>query len=187
MSNLNRASEILSPSINGGETDPDALMQALASTGEFKIARIPAYVNQVLESAGLRMSRSERVGEVAEFLATAEIGSFGTWEDVLETSKEAAEEIGNSTQAQVVTAIKAWAKANEVTLPKQTKSATGGGTRGNAFDNFTAHFLKNPSITDSEIDEYCANTILKKGEPNPPQAAKYAVAFKAAANCGRPQ
>mgnify|MGYP003650574427 CR=1 FL=1 len=183
MSNLNRASEILSASIEGGETDPDALMQALASTGEFKIARIPAYVNQVLESAGLRMSRSERIGEVTEFLATAE--PMLTWEDVLETSKEAAEEIGNSTQAQVVTAIKAWAKANEVTLPKQTKSATGGGTRSNAFDNFTAHFIKNPSITDSEIDEYALNTILKKGEPNPPQAAKYAVIFKAAANIGR--
>ena len=187
MSNINNASEILTPLINEGVTDPDALMTALADARipGLSIKSIPNLVNSVLESAGLRMSPASRKIAIGEFLA----GGFLTneWDEILVTANEIVSEIGSGvTQAQAVAGIKAYAKKNGIELPAQTRATTGAnGTRSNQFDRFRLAYQANPSMTDAEIAEYALANTTKGGEPNPKQAAKYEVAFLAAANLAR--
>tara|TARA_R110000744_G_scaffold196160_2_gene315368 strand:- start:1744 stop:2304 length:561 start_codon:yes stop_codon:yes gene_type:complete len=182
--NLENATEILLPLIESGDHDPDSLMTALANAG-FKITTIPKFVNTILETAGLRLSPTNRASAVAEFMLENAPESFGSWDAVIALATQAADEIGSSTVPQVVSALKKWAKANGIELPAQTKVVSAGGTRSNQFDRFRVAYQANPSMTDAEIAEYALATITKSGEPNPKQAAKYEVAFLAAANLAR--
>lgn len=187
MSNINNASEILTPLINEGVTDPDALMTALADARipGVSIKSIPNLVNAVLESAGLRISAAARKTAIGEFLG----GGFpaGDWDDILRTANAIASEVGSGvTQAQAVAGIKAYAKANDLELPVQTRATSGAnGVRSNQFDRFRLAYQANPSMTDAEIAEYALANITKGGEANPKQAAKYEVIFLAAANLAR--
>tara|TARA_R110000751_G_scaffold154943_2_gene260025 strand:+ start:272 stop:832 length:561 start_codon:yes stop_codon:yes gene_type:complete len=182
--NLENATEILLPLIESGDHDPDSLMTALANAG-FKITKIPAFVGKVLENAGLRLSPTNRASAVAEFMVANAPESFDSWDSVIDLASQAADEIGSSTIGQIVSALKKWAKANGIELPVQTKAVSAGGTRSNQFDRFRVHYQANPTMTDAEIAEYALANITKGGEANPPQAAKYEIIFKAAANLAR--
>ncbi len=188
MSNINNASEILTPLINEGVTDPDALMTALADARipGLSIKSIPNLVNSVLESAGLRISPAARKTAISEYLAGG-IDHGNSWDGVLQIAEGIVSEVGAGiTVAQAVSGIKAYAKANEIELPAQTRATSGAnGVRSNQFDRFRLAYQANPSMTDAEIAEYALANITKGGEPNPPQAAKYEVIFKAAANLAR--
>ena len=182
--NLENATEIVLPLIESGDHDPDSLMTALANAG-FKITTIPKFVNTILETAGLRLSPTNRTNAVAEFMLENAPESFGSWDAVIALATQAADEIGSSTVPQVVSALKKWAKANGRELPAQTKATSSGGSRSNQFDRFAMYYKNNPTMTDADIAEYALVTITKAGEPNPQQAAKYEIIFKAAANLAR--
>jgi hypothetical protein len=186
MSNINNASEILTPLINEGVTDPDALMTALADARipGLSIKAIPSLVNAVLESAGLRISPAARKTAIGEYLAGGI--EVSDWEGVRRVADGIVSEIGSGiTVAQAISGIKAYAKANDLELPAQTSPSASGASRSNQFDRFRVHYQANPTMTDAEIAEYALVTITKAGEPNPKQAAKYEAIFLAAANLAR--
>lgn len=186
MSNINNASEILTPLINEGTTDPDALMTALADARipGLSIKSIPSLVNAVLESAGLRMSPASRKVAIGEYLAGGI--EVSDWDGILRLADGIVSEVGGGiTVAQSVSGIKAYAKANGIDLPEQTKATSSGSSRSNQFDRFTAAYQLNPTMTDDDIAEYALANITKAGDPNPKQAAKYEIAFLAAANLAR--
>jgi len=172
---LDNANAILIPLINGGTTDEDELMTALANAGGFSIKRIPSLVTQILQDEGLRTSPKERNEAVAELFAS-DTPTFGTWDDVIAAAERVCDHVANTTTAQAVTSIKKWAKANGVELPSKPKAAAGG-SRRNAYDAFAEWFLANPQATDTDINDYALGAFLKDGEPNEKQAVKYAAIF----------
>jgi transcriptional regulator with AAA-type ATPase domain len=168
---LEIAIAVLEPVIDEGG-DEEAMSIALIKSG-VKASRLGAMLKLVLEAKGLAKSAKDRFAEASELLVNWDFkGNVSEWKDVEEAAVSISEEVDETTKIQALAAIRKFAKANEIELPKKPKGA--GGSRTSIDDLFFDWAVNNQDAGEAEINNFLATQNITEK-----QLPKYVSAYMA--------
>lgn len=177
VTDLDIAIETLQPMIDAGESE-DEMGVALVRKG-YKFNRAGNLVKQALESLGIKVSAKERFEAVKELLVAMAFAPT-SWDEVDACAASLADEVKATSKSQALSAIKRFAKENDIELPSKPKGAGGGGSRTSAWDIFFSWAKQNPTATEADITAF----VIAQGRSEG-QAPKYASVFNSALNFAR--
>lgn len=161
-----KVEQIVSEGFAAGHDD-DTMMIAIVQAG-ISFRRAGRMFKDAVEKLGLRTSVKD-VKEVARKLLAALEFNPQSYADVKSVAEKIVAEVDGSTDAQAMVAIKAYAKENEIVLPKREKGEKKApGRSGGKFNKFYQFILDNPDASaddiykfaiENETDEKRANVL----------------------------
>lgn len=160
--------DIIAKGIEAGHDD-DTMLVAIVNEGiSFKAAG--KLFKSVMESKGYRASTAKVAEESAKILSEAEF-SPEVSDDVKSMVEHIISEISGATEKQAMAAIRKYAKANEITLPKaKTGAKNSSGGSGGINKKVAEFLLENRGASEEEISNHVSG--LKDGI-TPGQLKKY--------------
>lgn len=147
--------DIVVAGFEAGKTDNDILSELFSNGIEFSDVR--KVFNEVVKEKGLRLTSKERKIKVDELLEGWVPEGVG---DLLGKVAMVQDELKVAT-TRATNAVKAWAKENEVTLPKppkkvrEVKQGFGG-----FMERILAHALENRGIDHAGLKEFCKDNDI---------------------------
>jgi hypothetical protein len=153
LSDFDVALSILEPMIEANAPEGDMGIE-LIRQGGFRVSRVQPLLRQVLESKGVLLSNKNRKAKAAELLIAMGFAPE-SWADVDIAATNIAEELDDTSKGQAISAIKAFAKENEIELPAKPKGE--GGSRTSKDDLFYAWAIENPHADEVEVGQFIAN------------------------------
>lgn len=173
MTETNQVQEIVNAGVAAGKSQEEMAIQLIQECG-LGLKAAGKALKEALEAGGHAISAKARKEQINEILDGNEF-SPETYEEVVEAATKIAEAVADTTEKQALSAIRAWAKANEVELPAKPKGTRSGGgakgPRGSILGTLLAYVRdENREATSEEID---AKVAELKPEMKDAQRAKY--------------
>lgn len=162
---------IVSEGVAAGHED-EQILCTLMEKGGLKFKAAGQAFTSAMEAGGHRMSNKARYESVAELLDGAEFNPDEEYSQVESMVVKITEAVSDTSDKQALSAIKKWAKANEVVLPAKPKAASkASGPRSNLLGIVLAYVRdEHREATAGDIDAKIAEL---KPEMKEAQRAKY--------------
>lgn len=159
---LAKAKEIIEPMAKAGKSDNEMAV-ALIQVGDFAFKKAGRLLRRCLEDLGVRMSAKDRLTQVSELLLSQDFEPK-EWSEVTKVCEWLSEELDATDEKQAMKAVKKFAEAQGIELPKKPK---GGGSRKTGFrTTFYAWVIANPAATDAEFQAWVKPYDKRKGLVN---------------------
>lgn len=154
---------IVEAGVEAGKTDDEMLLEIVTQGVKFKAAG--RLFNQCMEAGGYRLSGKKRTEQINEILEESEFAPEN-YEEYAAMIERLTSEVNDTSEVQARKAIKAFAKENEIELPKLPAKSKGG-IRSKIFDAVIA----NPAMTEGDLKEMLAG--LSKDEETADKHFRY--------------
>jgi len=171
-SDLDIAKSVLNPLLSEDITEEELVVALIQfDSARFKFAKAGRLMNQVLESAGMRMNAKDRYAAANELLSSWEFFPE-SWDDIDGAVENLVEHIESTSKAQALSCVRRFAKDNEIELPEKPKAAKGGIRKASAFARFQTWALSNKDATDEDVKGFIDGLGVTEK-----QAAKYTARY----------
>lgn len=148
--------------------DDDTIMIAIVQAG-ISFRRALRMFKDAVETLGLRTSVKD-VKEVASKLLAELDFNPQSYNDVKQVAEQLVEKVEGATHVQAMTAIKAYAKENEIALPKREKGEKepkgANGRPAGKFNKFYQFLLDNPQASQEDIHAFAADSGVDEKRAN---------------------
>lgn len=148
MTESQKVEEIVEAGLAAGKSEDDILVEIINAGVAYKKAG--KLFNQYMLNSGHRITRKERNEQVAELLDEAEFNPE-TGEEVAAMIEKITSEVKATNEKEALQAIRAFARDNDIELPKVPKKGrTQGGFKGKVF----AWMLDNPTAGADDLTSF---------------------------------
>jgi len=135
MTDTQKATKIIEDGVAAGKSDDEMLVEIVQSGISFKSAT--RMFKQIMEEKGLRVSTKDRVESATKVLTDIDFAPK-TYADVKAAIKKLCDEVADTNEKQATIAIRKYAKAKEIVMPKaekgEKKVGSAGGFKGKMLE-----------------------------------------------------